>query len=349
MALWYFVNRVSGRQALRFTCLLLLLLLVASLTFVWRVKSSLNQILSVVPDRYIELRSGENYWDLLHKLNANGWLDTTWQARIYAKLGGRAGYLQAGEYLVSGRSLLSLLQAMRQGEVRQHYFQLLPGWRWSDIHQALLNEPNLDYRLKDVQVLALPTRLGMSLPFLEGAFFPDSYAYTKDSQAADVLRTAHFRMMAVLDEIWLQRAANLPINDPHEALILASIIEKETGLDQDRSMISAVLVNRLRLDMKLEVDPTVIFGLGQQFDGNLTSVHLGTPGPYNTYANKGLPPTPIALPGQGSLIAALQPADSPALFFVSRGDGSSEFSQTRSAHEKAVRKYQLKHVPHQQK
>lgn len=339
MALWSFAGKRSGWK---FAGLLVVVLMSVSATLVWRLQSSINQTLTTEPERYVELAPGDNYRALLRKLHANGWLTDSWQPRLYAGFSTRVDYLQAGEYLVSGHSLLSLLQAMRKGEVRQHYFQLLPGWRWSDIHQALLNEKNLNYRLKDVPASALPERLGLSLPFLEGAFFPDSYAFTKGSQGADVLRAAHAKMVALLDEAWSERARGLPINDHYEALILASIIEKETGLDEDRSMISAVLANRLRLDMKLEVDPTVIFGLGRQFNGNLTRVHLNTSGPYNTYMNKGLPPTPIALPGKGSILAALQPADSPALFFVSKGDGTSEFSQTRAAHEAAVRKYQLK-------
>ena len=349
MALWSFASSSFGRRVGFYVCLFLFALLATLLALSWHVEERLNQTLTTEPEHFVELQSGETYQDLLRKLQTSGWLKSTWQAHLYAGFSGRADYLQAGEYEVSGRSLRHLLQAMRTGQVRQYYFQLSPGWRWSDIHQALLSEANLDYRLRDMPSADLPAAIGLKLPFLEGAFFPDTYAYTKGAPARVLLRAAHAKMIALLDETWAKRAHDLPIHDPHEALILASIIEKETALDQDRSMISAVLANRLRQNMKLEVDPTVIFGLGQQFDGDLTRTHLITPGPYNTYTNKGLPPTPIALPGRVSLMAALQPADSSALFFVARGDGSSEFSKTRAAHESAVRKYQLKQKSQPQK
>lgn len=184
--------------------------------------------------------------------------------------------------------------------------------------------------------------LGLPGEHPEGRFFPDTYRVARNTPASAVLRQAAQAMERQLAQAWAQRHPDNPLKSPREALILASIIEKETGSGADRAMIAGVFANRLRIGMRLQTDPTIIYGLGASFDGNLRRIDLQTDGPYNTYTRAGLPPTPIALPGRASLMAAVQPASTRALYFVARGDGSSHFSETLSEHNDAVRRYILK-------
>lgn len=328
--------------------MVLLVLLVSSILVCgllfqgWR---DLNRTLTDRPDAVLLLNSGENLKHVISQLSENNWFHSGWQLRLAAWIKGSRPHLKAGEYRISNQSALGLLDAMVAGKVNQRFFIILPGWRWSDLCAALLQVETMKHtvkgcRTKDQENLA--QSLGLQFPFLDGAFYPDTYAYIRNSQDVALLQRAHQKMIQVLEELWNKKALNLPLRKPEEALILASIIEKETGLDSDRPMISAALNNRLRINMKLEVDPTVIFGLGDQFDGDLTRRHLVTPGPYNTYLNRGLPPTPIAFPGFRSINAALNPASSGVFFFVARGDGTSQFSVTLKEHKAAVQKYQLK-------
>lgn len=175
----------------------------------------------------------------------------------------------------------------------------------------------------------------------EGRFFPDTYVYPKHSSELDIWRQAAMAMDAKLAQAWAQREPGLPLANPEQALVLASIVEKETGLDAERAMVAGVFINRLRLGMRLQTDPSVIYGAGPDFEGRLRRKHLDTDTPYNTYTRAGLPPTPIAMPGWASLLAAVQPAQTPALYFVARGDGSSHFSATLDQHNQAVRRYIL--------
>ena len=187
----------------------------------------------------------------------------------------------------------------------------------------------------------LKQSLGNDVPALEGYFFPDTYFVAPGSSALSLLKYMHKRMKEELARAWEQRSADTPLKSPYEALILASIIEKETGRDADRPLVGSVFVNRLRIGMRLQTDPTVIYGLGEKFDGNLRKVDLQTDTPYNTYTRNGLPPTPIALPGRASLRAAVAPPSSEFLYFVARGDGTSEFSKNLAEHNRAVAKFQL--------
>jgi UPF0755 protein len=193
--------------------------------------------------------------------------------------------------------------------------------------------------LQDMEVLA---RLQIAEPHPEGLFFPDTYLFARGSSDLAVLRRAYRAMQRHLAAEWEARDQNAPYRSPYDALIMASIIEKETGLAAERDQIGGVLVNRLRIGMRLQVDPTIIYGLGDSFDGNLKKRHLLEDGPYNTYTRAGLPPTPIAMPGLASLKAAMRPAKTDALYYVSRGDGSSHFSRNLNEHNRAVTRYQLK-------
>jgi len=207
--------------------------------------------------------------------------------------------------------------------------------------RALLDrEPMLRHETSDKSEAELLALLNIGQPTGEGLFFPDTYRFAPGSSDLEVFRYAAGLMQEKLAALWLERAADLPLADPYQALILASVVEKETGDPRDRVMVAAVLINRLRIGMPLQSDPTVIYGLGRNFDGNLTRAHLRSDGPFNTYTRRGLPPAPISLPGLASLHAVLHPARSDALYFVARGDGSSEFSKTLAEHNRAVARYQ---------
>jgi UPF0755 protein len=264
------------------------------------------------------------------------------QFELLARALGRAREVKAGVYeLRVAPTPLELLDKLARGEVAQADVRLIEGWNFRQLRAALDASPFLrhDTRgLPDSQVLA---KLGASEAHPEGLFFPDTYVFAKRSSDLEVLRRAYEAMRRHLEREWAERDLRTPYKTPYDALIMASIVEKETGRAAERDTIGGVLVNRLRIGMLLQVDPTVIYGLGESFDGNLKKIHLLTDGPYNTYMRAGLPPTPIAAPGLGALRAALKPAQTDALYYVARGDGTSEFSRTLEEHNRAVRKYQL--------
>jgi UPF0755 protein len=223
----------------------------------------------------------------------------------------------------------------------QAELRVIEGWTFGQLRAALDASPFLSHDTERLGAEELLARIGARESHPEGLFFPDTYLFARSSSDLAVLRRAYRAMQRHLAEEWAQRAADAPYKIPYEALIMASIVEKETGRAEEREQIAGVLVNRLRIGMALQVDPSVIYGLGTQFDGNLKRVHLSTDGPYNTYTRPGLPPTPIALPGLASLRAALRPAQTKALYYVSRGDGTSQFSRSLEEHNRAVSKYQL--------
>jgi UPF0755 protein len=262
---------------------------------------------------------------------------------ILARFAGRARDVKAGNYQLSQPATpMELLDKLTRGDVTQAEVRLIEGWTFAQLRGVLDASPHLRHDttgLEDAQVLA---RLQVPEQHPEGLFFPDTYLFAKGSSDAAVLRRAYRAMQRHLKEEWDGRLPGVPYRTPYDALIMASIIEKETGRGSERDLIGGVLTNRLRIGMRLQVDPTVIYGLGTSFDGNLKKVHLLEDGPYNTYTRAGLPPTPIAMPGLASLRAAMRPAKTDALYYVSRGDGSSQFSRSLNEHNRAVNKYQLK-------
>jgi len=251
--------------------------------------------------------------------------------------------IKAGNYQLNERPTpFALLNKLTRGDVQQAELRLIEGWTIGQFRAALNASPDLKHDtvgLDDAQVLAL---LQAPETHPEGLFFPDTYLFARGSSDAAVLRRAYRTMQRHLKAEWDAREEGMPYRSPYEALIMASIIEKETGLAAERELIAGALVNRLRIGMRLQVDPTIIYGLGENFDGNLKKKHLLEDGPYNTYTRAGLPPSPIAMPGIASLRAALHPAKTDALYYVSRGDGSSHFSPNIREHNRAVNKYQLK-------
>ena len=254
----------------------------------------------------------------------------------------RAQDIKAGSYeLVGPVTPPDLLDKLTRGDVTQAEVKVIEGWTFRQMRVALDGHAFLRHDtlgLSDAEILA---KLGAPEKHPEGLYFPDTYLFSKGASDLRVLRRAYRAMSRHLAVQWGERDASLPYKSPYEALVMASIIEKETGSAAERERIGGVLVNRLRAGMLLQVDPTVIYGLGERFDGNLKKIHLQTDGPYNTYTRPGLPPTPIALAGRASLRAALRPARTDSFYYVSRGDGTSAFSRTLEEHNRAVRKYQL--------
>lgn len=257
------------------------------------------------------------------------------------RLSGQARQIKAGNYeLETGVSPLSLLTKLTRGEEALRSVTLVEGWTFKQVQKALLKEEHLAHEIKGLETELIMKKLGQPTRHPEGRFYPDTYTYAKGSSDLHLLQRAQRAMDHHVEQAWSQRAANSPLKSPDELLTLASIVEKETGRADDRPLVAAVFNNRLRLGMMLQTDPTVIYGLGDQFDGNLRRRDLLADTPWNTYTRTGLPPTPIAMPGKASLLAAARPAQSRALYFVARGDGSSQFSDTLDAHNRAVNKYQ---------
>lgn len=260
---------------------------------------------------------------------------------LLARLGRADTAIKAGSYSINeGATPRQLLDKLLKGKVTQGELTLVEGWTFSQWRARLDRHPDLSHDAAGLSEAQLLERLGIRASSLEGQLFPDTYLFDKQSSDIDLMARAHRAMQRKLDAEWVRREQGLPYKSPQEALIMASIIEKETGRDADRQLVAAVFVNRLRKGMLLQTDPTVIYGLGNRFDGNLRKRDLQSDSPYNTYMRAGLPPTPIAMPGLASLKAALNPAGSDVLYFVARGDGSSEFSRTLDEHNRAVNKYQ---------
>ncbi|MDP2881317.1 MAG: endolytic transglycosylase MltG [Azonexus sp.] len=249
--------------------------------------------------------------------------------------------IKAGSYAVkTGVTPLQLLNKLLKGKVTQGELTLVEGWTFRQWRGRMDKHPDLSHETSGLSEAQIIAQLGLNVRSLEGQLFPDTYLFDKQSSDLELLARANRAMLRKLDAEWAERAAGLPYKTPDEALVMASIVEKETGREADRNLVAAVFVNRLRKGMLLQTDPTVIYGLGESFDGNLRKRDLQTDTPYNTYTRSGLPPTPISMPGQASLRAALNPAQSDALYFVARGDGSSQFSQTLDEHNNAVNRYQ---------
>lgn len=254
--------------------------------------------------------------------------------------------IRAGSYQIgSGTTPRQLLDKMVQGDELREKLRLGEGWTWRQVRAALASAPHLRPATQGLSEAELLQALGEGAGSIEGRLFPDTYVYSRGVSDLTVLGRAHAAMQRRLAAAWQQRSADTPLRSPDQALILASIVEKETGPKDDPAMIAMVLLNRLRIGMPLQSDPTVIYGLGEAFDGNLRKRDLQADGAFNTYTRAGLPPTPIALPSAAALQAVVQPKPGKALYFVARGDGSSHFSDNLAEHNRAVNKYQRRPNP----
>lgn len=295
-------------------------------------------------ERVFEVRRGDSFRHVLRRLRRSGieegrdvyWEALAWQLGVMTRL-------QVGEYALGhGLTPRRLLQKLEQGRVIQHRFTIIEGWTVRDLRRALAEQPVLVQSLAGLSDAEMMRSLGREGVHPEGRFLPETYLFTRGLSDLDLLRRALLAMDRALDLAWSEREPGLPLTSPEEMLILASIIEKETGRADERREIAGVFVRRMRIGMRLQTDPTVIYGLGEAFQGNLTRAHLQADTPWNTYTRAGLPPTPIALPGLAALRAAVSPLPGDTLYFVSRGDGSHQFSRTLSEHNAAVRRYQLR-------
>ena len=254
--------------------------------------------------------------------------------------------LKPGTYLFpTGASLGKILLQIARGDRVRESIAIIPGMTIWQLRALVDSHPALIHQTKGISSKALLQSLNLTYPGDEGIFFPDTYVFDPDEPDINIYRRASVAMQKQLLQAWDQKDPSSPLKTPYELLILSSIIEKETGRSSDRGLVAAVFLNRLNQGMKLQTDPTVIYGIGKGFDGNLRKADLRKDSPYNTYMNKGLPPTPIAMPSRESMLAAVRPAQSKALYFVAKGDGTSHFSQTLGEHESAVDRYQRKLSP----
>ncbi|MDN3639740.1 endolytic transglycosylase MltG [Simiduia curdlanivorans] len=305
------------------------------------VKQVLDTPMAISDVMQLEVPRGQSLIALGNRLERQGLLNATlWVG--YARIVG-ATKIKSGEYKIEpGLSPKQLLDKLLLGDVIRYSAQLVEGWTYGQALQYLQSLEHLEIRLAGLLWPAQQQLLGLEENHPEGLFFPDTYQYQKGDSDVSLLRQAYAKQQMILTELWAERAENLPYRTPYEALIMASIVEKETAIDAEREEIAGVFVRRLQKNMRLQTDPTVIYGLGQSYRGNLSRKHLTQATAYNTYVIKGLPPTPIALSGERSLFAALHPDNGTSLYFVAKGDGYHQFSTTLDEHNAAVKKFQLK-------
>ena len=289
------------------------------------------------------IRSGSNIKTIAQDLTMQKIIDDPWLFILLAKLKGVETRVRAGEYqLEAGQTPDDLLETFTKGSSVQYSFTVIEGWSFRQMLTALAQDPIIEHKLEAKSSTEIMDLIGYPGQHPEGMFFPDTYRFPKGTSDIDFLRRAYQVMQQHLQREWDQRDSGLPLKSSYEALILASIIEKETGVGFERPMIGAVFIERLKRKMRLQTDPTIIYGLGESFDGNIRFRDLKKDTPYNTYLHSGLTPTPIALPGLDAIRAALHPAQTKALYFVSKGDGTHHFSETLEEHNAAVNRYQLK-------
>jgi UPF0755 protein len=320
----------------------LLILVLPPLTFVaWLAGYSLTDIQIQQFPLQFSIKHGSSLRSVARQLQSAGALNSPWQFEVLARIRQDETRIQAGNYEISGNSTpYALLQKITSGDHRTDRIKFIEGWTWAQMRTAIDAHPALKHETRGLADAELMARLEINHPSPEGLFFPDTYFFASGDSDSRILQRSYYVMQSHLATLWQTRAEKLPLDTPYQALILASIVEKETGRADERPLVAAVFINRLRIAMKLQTDPAVIYGIGAQFDGNLRKRDLLTDGPYNTYTRAGLPPTPIAMPGYAALQATLNPPQANALYFVARGDGTSVFSSTLAEHERAVTRYQ---------
>jgi UPF0755 protein len=318
--------------------LLALLVLAAAAFFIYWAREPLMS--ADAPALEFNIAPGSSMRAALRQLRDAGVPASPVLMELLARGSGSAS-LKAGSYRIEGgMSPLSLIDTLARGNTIKESLTIIEGWNFAQMRAEMAKQQFLRHDSSELDHQALLQKVAPGFAYPEGLFFPDTYFFDRGSSDLLVLQQAHQRMLKMLDESWAKRAPGLPYSKPYDALIMASIVEKETGAPADRTKVASVFVNRLQRGMLLQTDPTVIYGIGPSFDGNLRKVDLQTDTPYNTYTRGGLPPTPIAMPGRAALHAALNPAGGDALFFVARGDGSSEFTSNLDDHNRAVNKYQ---------
>ena len=324
-----------------------MLILVGAAGWIWLIdtqRQAMERPLSVGDEPFVyTVQRGATIGTVARDLEAAGLIVSALRLELHARWSGAASRIKAGEYAFEpGLTTAGLLDRLVEGTVIQHSFTIIEGWTFRELRRRVAGSDVLEHTLDGLTDAAVMARLGLDGVHPEGRFLPETYHFPSGTSDVQLLRRAYDAMTARLDSAWAQRSDDLPLASPDEALILASIVEKETGAAEERARIAGVFVSRLRRGMRLETDPTVIYGLGDDFDGNLTRADLKRDTPYNTYVRKGLPPTPIAIAGAASIDAVMAPVVDGSLYFVAKGDGRHEFSTTYEDHRKAVYRYQIR-------
>ena len=309
----------------------------------WKIHSALQQPLNITQEELLEVPKGTTPTRTLYRLEADGVIKDAFWLRVYWRFNLARQPLHKGEYRMQpGMTVEGLIDLWKRGEMVQYSLTLVEGWTFHQVRAALAKEEKLEQTLNGLSDSDVMDKLGHRGVFPEGRFFPDTYRFVRGMSDVELLKKAYDRLDDVLAKEWGQRSADVPYTEPYQALIMASLVEKETGVPQERGQIAGVFVRRMEMGMLLQTDPTVIYGLGDRYNGKLTRAHLKEATPYNTYVIAGLPPTPIAMVGREAIHAALNPVAGNSLYFVARGDGSHVFSADLDAHNNAVREFQLK-------
>ena len=309
----------------------------------WQQNNALQQPLNLTQEQLLDVPSGASPTGVLNRLQADGVIKDAFWLRLYWRFNLAGQSLHSGEYrMTPGMDAKSLLALWQKGEVVQYSLTLVEGWNFRQVRAALAKQAKLEQTLTNLSDSELMARIGHPNVFPEGRFFPDTYRYVRGMTDVELLKQAYNRLDDVLKDEWDKRAVGVPYADPYQALIMASLVEKETGVPQERGQIAGVFVRRLQQGMLLQTDPTVIYGLGERYNGKITRAFLKEATPYNTYVISGLPPTPISMVGREAIHAAMNPVPGNSLYFVARGDGSHVFSADLDAHNAAVKEFQLK-------
>ena len=327
------------------TFVLLVLMAIIAIGLLWQHYQAFadKSLMMSSEERILSVESGDGFHNVLKKIRALGIAqgsDFEWKA--LSREMKVASHMQVGDYAItSGLSPRTILQRIKDGDIIQRKFALIDGWNFRDLRKALKDSGHIEHLTDQLSDAELMAKLGASGVHPEGRFLPETYLYSRGTSDLDLLLRAYEGMQDALAEAWDKRQDGLPLTNPDELLTLASIVEKETGAAEERPMIAGVFIRRMNTGMRLQTDPTVIYGIGSAYDGNIRKKDLRTDTPYNTYTRDGLPPTPIAMPGKPALEAAANPAEGDALFFVARGDGSGRhvFSKDLDDHNAAVRQY----------
>jgi UPF0755 protein len=309
----------------------------------WKIHSALEQPLNITQEQLLDVPKGTTPTRTFYRLEADGIIKDAFWLRVYWRFNLAGQPLHKGEYRMQpGMTVENLIDLWKRGEMVQYSVTLVEGWTFHQVRAALAKDEKLENTLDGLSDSEVMDRLGHPGIVPEGRFFPDTYRFVRGMTDVELLKKAYERLDEVLAKEWQQRAADLPYTEPYQALIMASLVEKETGVPQERGQIAGVFVRRMEIGMLLQTDPTVIYGLGDRYNGKLTRAHLREATPYNTYMISGLPPTPIAMVGREAIHAALNPVAGSSLYFVARGDGSHVFSDDLDAHNDAVREFQIK-------
>lgn len=309
----------------------------------WKVSASVDQSLHLGGVDLLDVPTGTNPNRMFYRMEGQGLIKDAFWLRLYWRFNMAGTALHTGEYrMTPGMTVRDLFDAWRRGDVVRYNLTLVEGWNFRQVRAALAKHEKIKHTLDGMSDAEVMDELGHPTVFPEGRFFPDTYKFVRGMSDVELLQQAYARLEEVLAKEWADRPAELPYRDPYQALIMASLVEKETGVPQERGQIAGVFVRRMQIGMQLQTDPTVIYGMGERYNGKITRADLREPTPYNTYVISGLPPTPIAMVGREAIHAALNPVPGSSLYFVARGDGSHVFSDDLDAHNSAVREYQLK-------